>query len=312
MIGHYGGDLAGPVFRRVAEGTLRYLGVTPSEGSKKIEVSRSDDPADKVIAAIPRERGAGADADQRRRRAEQRPSERRDPGAGRRQHGRARRGPRDAGRGARAPDRRERSRRAAVARGGHGRAEGQRGAAILRAVFMNAIDEVAPDHPTRLGDLVRELGASLDGDATIEVRGLHHDSRRVRPGDLFVVRKGASADGAKYVQDARKAGATAVLAAPGSLDARAAGLPVVAVGDVLEGLARASSVIYGHPSFALEVVGITGTNGKTTTTHLVRVGDRRGQGRTELRDHRHRRARLRRVLRHGRAHDPRGRRSRSA
>lgn len=51
MIGHYGGDLAGPVFRRVAEGTLRYLGVTPSEGSKKIEVSRSDDPADKVIAA---------------------------------------------------------------------------------------------------------------------------------------------------------------------------------------------------------------------------------------------------------------------
>jgi cell division protein FtsI (penicillin-binding protein 3) len=51
MIGHYGGDLAGPVFRRVAEGTLRYLGVTPSEATKKVSVSRSDDPADKVIAA---------------------------------------------------------------------------------------------------------------------------------------------------------------------------------------------------------------------------------------------------------------------
>jgi cell division protein FtsI (penicillin-binding protein 3) len=51
MIGHYGGDLAGPVFRRVAEGTLRYLGVTPSTHAKKVSVSRSDDPADKVIAA---------------------------------------------------------------------------------------------------------------------------------------------------------------------------------------------------------------------------------------------------------------------
>jgi cell division protein FtsI (penicillin-binding protein 3) len=51
MIGHYGGDLAGPVFRRVAEGTLRYLGVTPTDGAKKIEVSRVDDPADKVIEA---------------------------------------------------------------------------------------------------------------------------------------------------------------------------------------------------------------------------------------------------------------------
>lgn len=51
MIGHYGGDLAGPVFRRVSEGTLRYLGVTPTDASKKVEVSRADDPADKVIAA---------------------------------------------------------------------------------------------------------------------------------------------------------------------------------------------------------------------------------------------------------------------
>ena len=51
MIGHYGGDLAGPVFRRVAQASLRYLGVTPNEGSKKLEVSRADDPADKLLAA---------------------------------------------------------------------------------------------------------------------------------------------------------------------------------------------------------------------------------------------------------------------
>ncbi len=53
MIGHYGGDLAGPVFRRVAEGSLRYLGVTPERdaNAKGMTVSRNDDPADKVLAA---------------------------------------------------------------------------------------------------------------------------------------------------------------------------------------------------------------------------------------------------------------------
>jgi cell division protein FtsI (penicillin-binding protein 3) len=51
MIGHYGGDLAGPVFRRVAEASLRYLGVTPNDNAKAMAVSRSDDPADKVLAA---------------------------------------------------------------------------------------------------------------------------------------------------------------------------------------------------------------------------------------------------------------------
>jgi len=122
----------------------------------------------------------------------------------------------------------------------------------------------------KLGDLVRELGsgATLEGDGAVEVRGVHHDSRRVEPGDLFVARKGASADGAKYVQDARKRGAVAVLAAGAVPDA---GLPVVRVADVMDGLARAAAAVYGHPSFFLEVVGVTGTNGKTTTTHLVRT-----------------------------------------
>ena len=53
MIGHYGGDLAGPVFRRVAEASLRYLGVTPSAGSAKLAaVKREGDPADATLAAM--------------------------------------------------------------------------------------------------------------------------------------------------------------------------------------------------------------------------------------------------------------------
>ncbi|HEY1958409.1 MAG TPA: UDP-N-acetylmuramoyl-L-alanyl-D-glutamate--2,6-diaminopimelate ligase [Polyangiaceae bacterium] len=132
----------------------------------------------------------------------------------------------------------------------------------------DALDRVAPDHPTRLGDLVRELGgATLAGDANVEVRGVHHDSRRVQPGDLFVVRKGASADGAKYVHDAKTRGASALLVARGA----SGDLPAIQVDDVMGALARASAVVYGHPSFGLEVVGVTGTNGKTTTTHLLRT-----------------------------------------
>jgi cell division protein FtsI (penicillin-binding protein 3) len=62
MIGHYGGDLAGPVFRRVAEASLRYLGVTPNDNAKAMAVSRNDDPADKVLAAY-RQLPAQATAD---------------------------------------------------------------------------------------------------------------------------------------------------------------------------------------------------------------------------------------------------------
>jgi len=134
------------------------------------------------------------------------------------------------------------------------------------------LPRVVPDHATRLSDLIRELGgATLEGDGSVEVTGVEHDSRRVERGDLFVARKGASADGAKYVQDARNRGAAAVIAARGSIAARDAGLPVVFVDDAAVGLARASAAVYGHPSFALEVVGVTGTNGKTTTTHLLRT-----------------------------------------
>jgi len=134
------------------------------------------------------------------------------------------------------------------------------------------LDRIRPDHDLRLDALVRELGpsATLEGDASVVVTGVHHDSRRVQRGDLFVARKGTGADGAKYVQDARNRGARAILAARGMISSADAGLPVISVGDAMEGLALAASAVYGHPSFGLEVIGVTGTNGKTTTTHLLR------------------------------------------
>ena len=137
--------------------------------------------------------------------------------------------------------------------------------------MTEAVDGIRPQHGLRLDELLRELpeGSRLVGDGSVRVHGVRHDSRRVRAGDLFVVRKGAQTDGARFVADAKKRGAVAVLAPEGV--AETADLPKIAVEDPVVGLALAAAAVYEHPSFGLEVIGITGTNGKTTTTHLVRA-----------------------------------------
>ena len=93
--------------------------------------------------------------------------------------------------------------------------------------------------------------------------GLRHDSRRIEPGDAFVALAGAHHDGARFVAEAVARGATVVLA-EGALDAR---VPVVRVEHARVALAHAAAHVYGHP--ALPVVGITGTNGKTTTSSML-------------------------------------------
>jgi UDP-N-acetylmuramoyl-L-alanyl-D-glutamate--2,6-diaminopimelate ligase len=122
-----------------------------------------------------------------------------------------------------------------------------------------------------LAELVRELPlrAWVEGDPAVRVRGVQQDSRRIEAGDLFVARAGAHADGARFVSEARARGAVAVLCDAGALVPD--GVPAVRVEDILRALAFAAAAIYGHPSFIMEVLGVTGTNGKTTTTHLVRA-----------------------------------------
>ncbi len=129
-----------------------------------------------------------------------------------------------------------------------------------------------PPPRMRLADVVRELGdATLvaAGNQDVVVTGVHHDSRLVEPGDLFVARVGKSQSGLSHLAEAERRGAVAVLVQRGaSLSTR---LPVVEVGDVQLALALSAAAVYGHPTFGLEVVGITGTNGKTTSSHLVRA-----------------------------------------
>jgi UDP-N-acetylmuramoyl-L-alanyl-D-glutamate--2,6-diaminopimelate ligase len=139
--------------------------------------------------------------------------------------------------------------------------------------MMNAVSAGNTLRGMRLGDLARELpmATRVEGDASVRVTGVRHDSRSVEPGELFVARRGETVDGSRFVADAVARGATAVMAAPGSVEPAAVSVPILFASEPARGLAFAASAVYGNPSFSLDVVGITGTNGKTTTVHLVRA-----------------------------------------
>ena len=118
---------------------------------------------------------------------------------------------------------------------------------------------------TLLADSLR-LPPGLPGDAP--VRGLAVDSRRVEPGFVFFARPGRRTHGARYVDAALGAGAAAaVVPAPGAVPS--ARPEVLEVADLAGVLGRAAHRFHGAPSTRMEVVGITGTNGKTTVAHCV-------------------------------------------
>ena len=99
----------------------------------------------------------------------------------------------------------------------------------------------------------------------IEVTSLHYNSHNVRPGGLFVAIQGFSTDGHHYIQDAVKKGAVAVVSQKPST----APIPVFQVSDSRKALAVLADHFFGNPSSRLTIIGITGTNGKTTTAYLV-------------------------------------------
>jgi UDP-N-acetylmuramoyl-L-alanyl-D-glutamate--2,6-diaminopimelate ligase len=122
-----------------------------------------------------------------------------------------------------------------------------------------------------LRDLAAALpGARLHGEGDTLVRGAFQDSRRVVPGSVFVVRRGAKSDGRAFVADAVARGAAALVVDDAEL-AASAGLPTLWVPDARAVIGPLALAAYGHPERALAIVGVTGTNGKTTTTHLTRA-----------------------------------------
>jgi UDP-N-acetylmuramoyl-L-alanyl-D-glutamate--2,6-diaminopimelate ligase len=120
-------------------------------------------------------------------------------------------------------------------------------------------------------DIERALASAglllhVEGELPAEVRGITDDSRAVQPGALFVAVRGSTADGHAYLADAAAKGATAALVErPGSTT-----LPALVVREGRRAAAIAAAVAYGHPADGLALLGVTGTNGKTTTVSMLR------------------------------------------
>ncbi|MEV5411724.1 UDP-N-acetylmuramoyl-L-alanyl-D-glutamate--2,6-diaminopimelate ligase [Thermopolyspora sp. NPDC052614] len=115
------------------------------------------------------------------------------------------------------------------------------------------------------------------------VTGICIDSRRVRPGDLYVGLPGNSVHGATFAGQAVAAGAVAVLTDPaGRAVAARAGVPVLVVPDPRAVLGTAAAWVYGEPAASLLMIGVTGTSGKTTTTYLLDAALRSAGHRTGL------------------------------
>jgi UDP-N-acetylmuramoyl-L-alanyl-D-glutamate--2,6-diaminopimelate ligase len=110
---------------------------------------------------------------------------------------------------------------------------------------------------------------SNNGDRETEISGIAYDSRRVEAGDLFFALRGGSADGHDHLAAAFKRGAVAAIVESVPTNLEPADRPVVVVPDSRRALAPVSTHFFGNPSSELSLIGVTGTNGKTSTTYLV-------------------------------------------
>lgn len=118
---------------------------------------------------------------------------------------------------------------------------------------------------------LRELLSGLEilsatADPETEISGVSYDSRKTRPGDLFVAVKGFTSDGHRFIPTAIRNGAAAVLCE----ELPAEGTPYVQIRDCRLGLAHASRAFFGDPAGGMTVIGITGTSGKTSSSYLIK------------------------------------------
>ena len=116
------------------------------------------------------------------------------------------------------------------------------------------------------GAVASALNATFSGNDEVRVSDVTHDSRQARVGVLFVAIKGLTIDGHRFVDDVMRRGAAGVISeydAPDNFNGA-----WLKVDNARESLAKAASVINGEPSHKLDLIGVTGTNGKTTTTYL--------------------------------------------
>ncbi len=122
----------------------------------------------------------------------------------------------------------------------------------------------------QLSEALKKLRiAEVRGDLSQEITGVNMDSRLVRSGDLFIAVKGTQADGHAFIGNAIERGATAVLVSEAFPAETPSGVSFVRVDDTEDAIGKVATVFYGDPSTHLKLVGVTGTNGKTTVATVL-------------------------------------------
>lgn len=127
--------------------------------------------------------------------------------------------------------------------------------------------------PKTDGSAISQLATLVSGlhSGEATVFGVTHDSRSVQPGDLYVALLGANNHGIDFLDEAIANGAVAVASdSRGAQVANQKGFPVIELINARADMATLAAEIYGHPETKLTLTGVTGTNGKTTTTHILR------------------------------------------
>ena len=124
-------------------------------------------------------------------------------------------------------------------------------------------------HKVLAGRGLIRAGAGVGVEAPGGVTGIAYDSRRVEPGQIFVALKGQHADGSQFARQAIERGASAIVSEEAVPPGLAVHVPWAIVEDARLALALLAAAFYSDPSADMQVVGITGTNGKTTTAYLV-------------------------------------------
>ena len=119
----------------------------------------------------------------------------------------------------------------------------------------------------KLKEMLRDIPVlAMTADPETDIRNIAYDSRAVQPGDLFVAVEGFASDGHRFIPMALEKGAAAVLCTR----APEGDIPYVLTDDTRKGLALVSAAYFGRPAEKLKMIGVTGTNGKTTSTTLIK------------------------------------------
>lgn len=121
-----------------------------------------------------------------------------------------------------------------------------------------------------LQELLKDWPCTFTGkELSVPVIGVTENSRNVKPGFIFIARKGGKEDGASYINEAIKAGAVAIVVDRANSFDIPVEMPVVVVADCRHFLSHASARLAGNPSEHVTVIAVTGTNGKTTVSHFI-------------------------------------------